>query len=102
MSPIDRRGLGEIVAWSSCLVVVGLLCAVEIAKTGQLSGQMTGLLAGIVAALMGRGAQSASERSAREEIAAQRERQAQLHEDAARAWAQKAEQAARRLEDGKE
>lgn len=91
MRPIDRRGLGEVVAWASCLAVVALLLLVDLVKTGKLDGSLLGLLGGVVAALLGRGTQSASERSAREEMARQLEM-------TAKGWAFKAEEAARRAE----
>ena len=90
--PLDRRGLGETVAWASALGVVGLLLLVDLIKTGSMDPILLGGLSGLLAALLGRGTQSANERSAREETA-------RALEDAARAAVRRAEDAARRAED---
>jgi voltage-gated potassium channel Kch len=92
LRPIDRRGLGEVVAWSSVLLLVALLIVADLFKTGKLDDRLIGLLGGVVAALMGRGAQSAAERSAREDIARQLE-------NSAKAYALKAKEAADRAEE---
>jgi hypothetical protein len=89
--PTDRRGLGETVAWAASLNVVGVLLVVDLVKTGHLDSTLLGLLSGVVAAVLARGTQSAAERSAREE-------QSRALEDAARGWAKKAEESARKTE----
>lgn len=90
--PIDRRGLGETVAWASALGLTAMLLLAGLLKTGTMDPVLLGGFSGIVAALLGRGTQAASERSAREEHARELE-------GAAKGWAIKAEEAARRAED---
>jgi len=93
--PLDRRGLTEVVTWSSVLVTLAVLMLAKIIKTGDLDHELLGPLLGVISALMARGAQAASERSAREDMARQLE-------DAAKGYATRAEQAARRAEDAAE
>lgn len=92
LRPIDRRGLGEVVAWAAALSATTLLLIATLVKTGSLDHTLLGLFIGQVTALAARGMQSASERSAREG-------QAQQLELAAKSFAARAEEAARRAED---
>jgi hypothetical protein len=92
LRPIDRRGLGEVIAWSSALGMLGLLLLTSLIKKGEMDPVLVGSFSGLITALLARGAQSASERSGREDVAHQLE-------DAAKGYARRAEEAARRAEE---
>jgi hypothetical protein len=99
LRPIDRRGLGEIVAWASSLGCVTLLLIATLVRTGNLDATLLGLLGGLVTATLARGAQSASERSAREDLARQLDESARAAAETAKRFAERAETAVRQLDE---
>lgn len=99
LRPVDRRGLGEVVAWACSMAVVGVALIAGLVKTGEFNPVLLGSLSGLVTALVARGAQSASERSAREEIARQQENAARAYLEKAKAEADRAEDARLMIEE---
>lgn len=79
--------------------MIGLALIAGLFKTGDLNPVLLGSLSGLVTALLARGAQSASERSAREEIARTSESAAKAYLNKAREQADRAEDALRQIEE---
>jgi hypothetical protein len=68
LRPLDRRGLGEIVAWSCASFMVGLVAIVKmITHQGEVDGVLMGQFVAIITILVARGTQGAAERSAKQE-----------------------------------
>ena len=68
LRPIDRRGLGEIVAWSCASFMVGLVAVVKmITHKGEVDSVLMGQFVAIITILVARGTQGAAERSAKQD-----------------------------------
>jgi len=70
IGPIDRRGLGETVAWACALVCVTLLCLAELIKKGEIDPMLMGQFFALLTALVARGVEKAGQRSAVQELQA--------------------------------
>jgi len=91
LRPVDRRGLGETIAWASALTFTSILLAASLFKTGHFDPTILGFFGGLIAAVMARGAQSSAERSSRDDLARQLD-------ESARAAAMRSEDSARRAQ----
>lgn len=91
MRNIERRGLAEVVAWTTSVFTVGAVTAVYLVKTGEVNHSLLGLFIGCVTTLLARGTRSATERSAKSHIAREAERAAEDHALRAEAAASRAE-----------
>lgn len=66
--PQDRRGLAEIVALASIIVMVSIVICFELATHQPIPKELLGTLFGTLYALIARGTQGAGERSASSEL----------------------------------
>lgn len=73
MSPVDRRGLAEIVAWSCAVIMTGLVLTVAMVQRMPEAYVLTGLFSGVITALLSRGTKGAIDRDALREQRDQRE-----------------------------
>lgn len=64
LTAIDRRGLGEIVAWSCATVMTGAVLIAKLLVTKEIDGILMAQFIGVVTILVARGTQGAAERSA--------------------------------------
>ncbi len=64
MTPTDRRGLGEIVAWCTMVVMLGGVVMVAMLRDPQAVPYVMGPFLGLVAALASRGTKGAIDRDA--------------------------------------
>lgn len=68
---MDRRGLGEIIAWVAIVVMTGLVALGAMITRDQSAPFAVSIFAGAVAALLGRGTKGAIDRDAAAELKSQ-------------------------------
>lgn len=63
LSPRDRRGLGEIIAWSSAMVAMAIVTTAYLARGLEPPHAVVGALCALVMLVVARGTDSAAQRS---------------------------------------